>query len=99
MSSIFPCQSQKSLRGCSSKAFACRYPVLLCSISRRVFPDHAAVDIAVALLLLAVLLLDQFIAVVDADALDLMAVVVIALDAVDSESFSRLSLLQEQNAA
>ena len=72
---------------------------LLCSVSRRVFLDHAAVDIAVALLLLAVLLLDQLIAVVDADALDLMAVVVIALDAVDSESFSRLSLLQEQNAA
>ena len=72
---------------------------LLHSVSRRVFLDHAAVDIAVALLLLAVLLLDQLIAVVDADALDLMAVVVIALDAVDSESFSRLSLLQEQNAA
>ena len=72
---------------------------LLCSVSRSRFLDHAAVDIAVALLLLAVLLLDQFIAVVDADALDLMAVVVIALDAVDSESFSRLSLLQEQNAA
>lgn len=72
---------------------------LLHSVSRYRFLDHAAVDIAVALLLLAVLLLDQFIAVVDADALDLMAVVVIALDAVDSESFSRLSLLQEQNAA
>lgn len=75
---------------------------LLHSVRWRVFLDHAAVDIAVALLLLAVLLLDQFnqfIAVVDADALDLMAVVVIALDAVDSESFSRLSLLQEQNAA
>lgn len=72
---------------------------LLHSVRWRVFLDYAAVDIAVALLLLAVLLLDQFIAVVDADALDLMAVVVIALDAVDSESFSRLSLLQEQNAA
>lgn len=75
---------------------------LLHSVRWRVFLDHAAVDIAAALLLLAVLLLDQFnqfIAVVDADALDLMAVVVIALDAVDSESFSRLSLLQEQNAA
>lgn len=67
---------------------------LLHSVRWRVFLDHATVDIAVALLLL-----DQFIAVVDADALDLMAVVVIALDAVDSESFSHLSLLQEQNAA
>ena len=79
---------QKSLREIPRRLLAYRYPVLLCSVSRRVFLDHAAVEIAVALLLLDILLLDQLVAVVDADALDLVAVVVLALDAVDAQSLT-----------
>lgn len=61
---------QKSLWETPRRLLAYRYTVLLCSVNRRIFLDHAAVDIAVALLLLADLLLDQLVAVVDADALD-----------------------------
>ena len=77
-----PCQafflvSRKKAPGeTPRRLLAYHYPILLCSVSRRIFLDHAAVDIAVALLLLAILLLDQLVSVVDADALDLVAVVI-----------------------